>query len=208
MLKIRQFEKRYYDKTILHVDELTIDEGITWIKGENGAGKSTLFKSISGLIPAKGSMEFDDGISLQRNPVQYRMRVNYSEAEPLYPSYLTASDLIQFVGRARKASREQQRHYIEAFGIQSFLSDPCGSYSSGMLKKVSLAMAFLGDPSLIILDEPLITLDINSQQNLIRIIEEKLAAKKIAFLLSSHQQFATDVLSTTYVILNHTLVKA
>jgi ABC-2 type transport system ATP-binding protein len=206
MLDVLQFEKRYHNRIILRLDHITFAPGITWIKGENGSGKSTFFKSIAGLIPADGTIRFSDGISLRDNPVQYRTRVNYSEAEPLYPGYLSAHDLIQFVGKARHASPQQLDKYIDALGIRSFMRDPCASYSSGMLKKVSLVMAFLGNPSVIILDEPLITLDQHSQIVLVKLIEEKLATRETLFLVSSHQQFETTAISSAFQISNQTLV--
>jgi len=62
-----------------------------------------------------------------------------------------------------------------------------GSYSSGMLKKLSLVLAFLGQPRLILLDEPLNTIDVESLEILYRWINEKYQNEKISFLLSSHQ---------------------
>jgi ABC-2 type transport system ATP-binding protein len=207
MLEILQFEKRYQNRVILKLEHVSFEPGITWIQGENGSGKSTLFKSIAGLIPAQGTVRFLDGTTLHHHPVQFRSRVNYSEAEPLYPSYLSAYDLIRFVGEARNATTEQYNRYIDALGIRSFMRDPCASYSSGMLKKVSLVMAFLGNPSVIILDEPLITLDIASQHVLVELIEKQLSSRPTLFLVSSHQQFETASISTTFAIRNQTLVR-
>jgi ABC-2 type transport system ATP-binding protein len=207
MLDILQFEKRYQNRLILALEHVSFDAGITWIQGENGSGKSTLFKSIAGLIPADGTIRFSDSVSLRDNPIEFRSRVNYSEAEPLYPSYLSANDLIRFVGRARKATSLQIDQYVDTFGIRSFMRDPCASYSSGMLKKVSLVMAFLGNPSVIILDEPLITLDVESQHILIGLVEKQLITREILFLVSSHQRFETASISTTFAIRNQTLVR-
>ena len=207
MLDILQFEKRYQNRLILALEHISFTGGITWIQGENGSGKSTLFKSIAGLIPAEGTIRFSDGTSLRDNPIEFRSRVTYSEAEPVYPSYLSAHDLIRFVGRARNAPSAQIDHSIDSFGIRSFMRDPCASYSSGMLKKVSLAMAFLGNPSVIILDEPLITLDVESQHILISLVEKQLMTRETLFLVSSHQKFETASISTTFTIRNQTLVR-
>lgn len=207
MLDIIQFEKRYQNRLILALENVSFDAGITWIQGENGSGKSTLFKSIAGLVPAEGTIRFSDGVSLRSDPVQFRSRVNYSEAEPIYPSYLSAHDLIRFVGKARRATAEQIDHYIDSFGIRSYMRNPCASYSSGMLKKVSLVLAFLGNPSVLILDEPLITLDAESQQILVGVVEQKLSTRDVIFLVSSHQKFETASISTTFAIHNQTLVR-
>jgi ABC-2 type transport system ATP-binding protein len=209
MLEIHNYSKRYGDHLILEINALTLTSGMIWVKGENGSGKSTFFKSVAGLIPFEGSIKFPDGISPQKKPVDYRLRVNYSEAEPLYPTFLSANDLIRFVAGARKSSFDQQQHYIQAFGIESFMHSPCGSYSSGMLKKVSLVMAFLGNSSLIILDEPLITLDAESRNILTNLIRDRQRDRNdMLFLVSSHQQIDNIPISKAYTILNKTLVEA
>jgi len=72
-------------------------------------------------------------------------------------------------------------------GMQSFVNRPVGTYSSGMMKKLSLLLAFLGNPKLILLDEPLITIDTASLAILNTWIREKHKQEGTSFLLSSHQ---------------------
>lgn len=185
MLTIHKYEKHYNETLILRIDNLELNQGIYWIKGENGSGKSTLFKSIAGLIPFKGNIRFDD-LDCVANPVSYRRLINYAEAEPFYPDFLTAKDLIRFVGQTKDASAENMTRITKHFGVDNFYEKACGTFSSGMLKKLSLTMAFLGDPKLIILDEPLITLDEQTRIKLSEIIKTYLD-KGVIFLISSHQ---------------------
>ena len=155
MLSITNFEKRYNETLIVRIDNVELRHGIYWIKGENGSGKSTLFKSIAGLIPFDGKVILDD-INLTDQPVAFRSLVNFSEAEPIYPGFLTAKDLVRFVGTTKGASKENMQAIIKHFGVDIFYEKACETFSSGMLKKVSLALAFLGSPKLIILEGPLI----------------------------------------------------
>ena len=187
MLRITNLSKSFSGDLIVSVPSLELRPGVYWIKGENGVGKTTLFKSLAGHLPCQGEIEFDDGISLHRNPVQYRERVNYGEAEPLYPGFLTSKDLIHFVGHARKSPPRQQEYLIEKFGIHTYFNKPCSTYSSGMLKKLSLTLAFLGTPNLILLDEPLITLDENAQEMMIDLLNHYIREYQAIALLSSHQ---------------------
>jgi ABC-2 type transport system ATP-binding protein len=96
---------------------------------------------------------------------------------------------------------------VEALGIH-FLDQPMGACSSGMIKKTSLALAFLGQPRVIILDEPLITIDQEARGNLFRLIR-KYHTQGVTFLLSSHQPFEDQDLqiTATYSLKNRTLVQ-
>jgi ABC-2 type transport system ATP-binding protein len=208
VLEINQLRQRYGEREILSIPSFGIEKGIYWVQGENGAGKSTLFRTLAGMLPFEGSVKLDGRYDLKNNPVEYRLRLNLGEAEPLYPSFLTPSDLIAFVAEAQKASREQSDKLIEAFGI-NYLSNPFGSCSSGMVKKVSLLLAFLGDPSLIILDEPLITIDREAREVLFELIKEY-HRRGVTFLLSSHQLFEQEGLhiSQSFRLKNKTLIAA
>jgi ABC-2 type transport system ATP-binding protein len=75
----------------------------------------------------------------------------------------------------------------EHFGIGGFLKQSCGTYSSGMTKRLSLAIAFLGAPKVIILDEPFITLDTEIRDSLTSLIKNMIPEEKTVFLISSHE---------------------
>ncbi len=188
MLEIKNYAKYYNGVLALQIPQLFLPKGIYWLKGKNGSGKTTLFKSIAGLLPFEGSIKINEVIDGKVSPLAYRMLINFGEAEPVFPDFLTAKDLMQFVASAKKASTLQTENLIATFGIGDFYHNSCGTFSSGMLKKLSLALAFLGKPALIILDEPLITLDEEAVQNVYRLINEYYACG-ISFMLSSHQNF-------------------
>jgi ABC-2 type transport system ATP-binding protein len=206
MLTLHHYRKQYSGTTILSIDEWVLSPGVYWIKGENGSGKSTLFKSVAGLIPFDGEIEFRN-INLKKDPTSYRRLVNYSEAEPLYPAFLTAKDLIRFIGKIKGASSQQQELYTNAFGVDGFFQKPCETYSSGLMKKLSLVLGFLGTPGIIILDEPLITLDEQARNILLQQIKT-LEKEGVTFLISSHQRLddGSLPLSGAFAIKEKTLV--
>lgn len=187
MIIIQDLKKEYGSHLILNVPDLKFDNGLFWVKGANGSGKSTLLKILAGMIPFEGEVEID-GINLRKLPTEYRRLVNYVEAEPLYPSYLTGLDLISFFSSTRKANKEDVDKLIQKFNIQSFVQTPIGTYSSGMAKKLSLVLAFIGQPKYILLDEPLVTIDKESVPILYSLIQEY-SAKGMSFIFTSHQAF-------------------
>lgn len=188
---------------VLNVPALEIGAGVYWLKGENGSGKTSLLKSVAGLIPFEGSIQLQQ-ISIKHEPIRYRQLVSFAEAEPLFPGFLTGNELIRFYGQTRQATQEQVHELANAFGVSSFSDQKVGAYSSGMAKKLSLLLAFIGKPKLILLDEPFITLDQEALQALPALIS-KYAQQGTSFIISSHQAF--DVLQpATIAVADQTIL--
>ncbi len=207
LLSLSGFAKTYPSGFRLSIGHLELEPGIHLIQGENGSGKSTFLKALAGIHGSEGEIALG-GISLRKNPLDYRMKIGYAEAEPVFPEFLNADDLIAVVAAAKRADAEQIDFLKNTFAIQSYSSYPVGTYSSGMLKKTALVLAFLGNPSLIILDEPFTTIDRGSQDILTELILEK-ARSGTSFLLTTHQSQPLDHLPIDTKILfeNGTLLR-
>lgn len=180
---------------------MTIDPGIYWLKGANGSGKSTLLKAIGGLLSFEGQISLSSGIDLKKQSVAYRKVVNFAEAEPVFPEFLTGQEMIRMFVRAKAAKPEQAQYYLKSMQMQHYTDQPISTYSSGMLKKLSVVLAFIGQPELILLDEPLITIDNESLQVLYSWIVEKHQKDGTSFLLASHQEPEHESLSKAKVLL-------
>lgn len=194
MLRFNKFQKSYGNHPVLGIEELTISSGIYWLKGINGSGKSTLLKSIGGFLFFNGEIIVDHS-SLKKQGVSYRQKVNFADAEPVYPEFLTGWEMIKMFKQAKGGPIDQELYFIEKMNMHGYLSNPLGTYSSGMLKKLSMVLAFLGNPKLILLDEPLITIDIESLKVLYEWIITKHIQENVTFILSSHQPLDTGILS-------------
>jgi ABC-2 type transport system ATP-binding protein len=204
VLTLHHVKKEYGSNLIIQVDQLQFDSGLYWMKGNNGSGKSTLLKLIAGMIPFEGDITVN-GIDLRKKPTEYRRLINYVEAEPLYPPFLTGMDLIAFFTQVRKAKKEEADFLVQKFNINSFVNQPIGTYSSGMVKKLSLVRAFIGQPAYILLDEPLVTIDKETVPILYEVIAIY-AARGIHFLFTSHQAFDIPSLPHRELLVeNHTV---
>ncbi len=142
---------------------------------------------MAGILDFKGDISINEKISLKKQPLAYRKLVNFAEAEPVFPEFLTGMEMITLFTTAKKAVKHQEDYYLDSMQMKEYINEPLGNYSSGMLKKLSLVLAFVGDPAVILLDEPLITLDSNALKILNFWMCDKNEKEGTTFLLSSHQ---------------------
>ena len=208
MLQIENFTKIYNSRIILRVHNFIIEEGVHWIRGANGSGKSTFLKSVAGIIPFSGDVILNEKLSIKKQSVAYRKVVNFAEAEPVFPGFLTGIELIRLFKSAKNASKNQEDFYLESMNMTSYVNDAVNTYSSGMLKKLSLVLAFLGHPTCIVLDESLTTLDAEAIPVLYSWISNKYRQQGTMFLLSSHQLLEEGILPPVKeIIVEHTTIR-
>ncbi|TDO19595.1 ABC transporter ATP-binding protein [Pedobacter duraquae] len=192
-LSLESICKKYGSHTVISFQKFQLTDGVYWLKGANGTGKTTLFRIIAGQTPFDGQVSFRN-VNLKKQPVSYRSTISYAEAEPQYPGYITGNDLVRYHQQVRRAKLDDVEKLIERFGMSPFMNQAIGGYSSGMLKKLSLICAFIGEIELFLLDEPLITIDKESATELFSLIKEY-RVKGCMFLISSHQDIDPDMLS-------------
>ncbi|AWV96912.1 ABC transporter ATP-binding protein [Arcticibacterium luteifluviistationis] len=197
MLQIKNFKKEYQGHLILDIPFLDIPEGVSWFQGVNGSGKSTFFKAISGIIPFEGAVLFDGHLDLHKSPVEFRRIINYSFAEPRFPDYLSGKDILDYYEKIYKTDSSEIEELVEVFGVATFYQTAIGTYSSGMLKKISLIAAMIGEAKILALDEPLTTIDKESQEKLLGILAKKVS-QGVNILIASHHE-----LPESSLIVNH-----
>jgi len=207
MLRFENVQKLYGNFLALDIPSFTINNGLVWLKGENGSGKTTLLKMIAGLHPFKGTILLNDNLTIKNQRQQFLSLVNYAEAEPLYPSFLTARDLVKLYCHAKKGDIQHTQRLLQQLHIYDDYKKPLGAYSSGMIKKLSLALAFTGNPQLILLDEPLITIDADAVNVICAVIQQHVE-KGVSFIITSHQAVEQYQLPFNQVLLvaNRTII--
>lgn len=193
MLKLTEIRKDFSGVKILDIPSFGLQTGIYWLQGFNGSGKTTLMRMIAGICPFQGEIELND-ISLHSYPLQYRKLVSWAAAEPLYPAHITGKEMIVFYKDVRKDENSHIDFLIEYFGVKDYIKNPMGTYSSGMNKRLSLLLAFIGKAPLILLDEPLATLDSGAAQFLPGLIKKYNKEYGVSFIFSSHQSIDAGLL--------------
>ncbi len=190
MLEICGLTKRFNGIPVVEDVSFTLKPGeILGYVGPNGAGKSTTVKMIIGLLePSEGQVRFQ-GRSVIEDLPGFQARIGYVPEEPhLYP-HLSGREYLQLVGRLRGLPRNILESKIDEFLRLFSLWDDrhcsVSAYSKGMRQKILLSAALLHNPDLLILDEPLSGLDVNTAL-VLRELVEGLAARGRMILYSSH----------------------
>jgi len=182
LVRARGISKRYGRALALDRLTLSLPEGsVLGLLGPNGAGKTTFLRLVMGfLFPEEG--EIDRGGLAPR-------QIGYLPDRALYPSRLRVREYLELIGRLSalhgQALRENVHRLLADLGLEDAAGTRLGSCSRGMLQRVGLAQALLGEPRLLLLDEPMLGLD-PSGQKLMREQIETLHKSGKTILLSSH----------------------
>ncbi|MDG6995441.1 MAG: ABC transporter ATP-binding protein [Nitrososphaerota archaeon] len=163
--------------------------------GPNGAGKSTTIKMLMGLLrPSRGIAKVL-GQEVKGDSPQSRLRVGFMPELPRFPKHLKGSELLDIYGRmcgmGEQNRREQIPKLIDLVGLKGRENDLIGKYSKGMQQRLGIAQALLGDPELVILDEPSIGLDPVGMVE-VRELMKGIAREGRTVFLSSHLLFEVE----------------
>ena len=189
-LQIEGLSKRYPNGTQALQDvSLSIPQGMFGLLGPNGAGKSTLMRTLATLQEADSGTARMDGIDVLRQKDDVRKMLGYLPQEfGLYPKVPAETLLSHFAALKGIENSKERRDVVHALLRQTNLWDhrnkPLGSYSGGMKQRFGIAQALLGNPRLIIVDEPTAGLDPEERvrfHNLLSAIGEN-----IIVILSTH----------------------
>lgn len=175
IISVRNVTKVIGQKKILNKISMDINKGeIVGLIGENGAGKTTLMKTILGLT------NYNSG-SITGKYIKSNHTGALIENPALYP-FLTGYENLKLFNEGDNSSINQ---IVNELKMNDYINEKCKKYSLGMKQKMGIAMAFLNNPSLIILDEPMNGLDPKSIKE-VRELIIKNASNGVSFLISSH----------------------
>jgi ABC-2 type transport system ATP-binding protein len=170
-------------RTVLDGLDLTVTAGVTGLLGPSGCGKSTLLRSVVGVQRVEGGAVTVLGEPAGSPPL--RTRVGYMTQDPSVYDDLTVTENLRFFARVLGRSRDDVDPAIEAVDLASHRDAVVRQLSGGQRSRVSLAIALLGSPDLLVLDEPTVGLDPVLRRDLWALFH-RLADGGTAVLVSSH----------------------
>ncbi len=189
MIEVKNVTKQYGNFYAVRNINFEIKDGeIVGFLGRNGAGKSTTMNMITGFIePTEGDI-FVNGYSIYLNPKKVKSQIGYMpEGTPLYPE-LTVKEFISYMADLKlvpkKEKKEAVKKAIESTGLEKVQNNLTKTLSRGYKQRVSLAGAIVGDPKILILDEPTVGLDPKQVIEIRELI--KSFRKDHTVLISSH----------------------
>lgn len=199
MIKVENLKKIYGPDEALNITELTIESSECFgLVGNNGAGKTTFFRLILDLIRASSGRVMINGEDVTKTEEWKRTVRSYLD-EHMLLSFLSPVEYFETLRKIYGLGEQDLENHLEKFsplfndeilGKKKYIRD----LSKGNIKKVGIAAAFLGAPSVILLDEPFENLDPTSQNRLKKIITEEREINGTTFLISSHDLIhVTDI---------------
>ena len=189
MITISNLTKKYGDKYALDNISFNVKKGeVLGFLGPNGAGKSTTMNIITGYISYTDGSVNIDGYDILENPIEVKKKIGYlPEIPPLYLD-MVVWDYLEFVYELKKIKTEDEKSHIQQVidmvKIDNVKNRKIANLSKGYRQRVGLAGALIGDPEILILDEPTVGLDPKQIIEIRNVIKE--LGKEKTVILSSH----------------------
>lgn len=197
MLKINQLTKQFkVGKPVFSNVNAVYESGrAIGIIGPNGSGKTTFLRILSvNSFPTSGYITYN-GSDIHKSPSEYLQHVGLIHDEETLPVHLSASELLEWILRNRGLWSDRSPREIELIFDQLGLSEKdeqIGTYSTGMKKKTQIAAAFITNPDVLIMDEPLRGLDKETRVIVYDLIKNQKKSNNTLIFMSSHSMDTND----------------
>jgi ABC-2 type transport system ATP-binding protein len=212
-IETSSLRRRYGDVTALAGLSLTVDDGeLFGFLGPNGAGKTTTIEILTGQLRPDGGRARVLGVDPVADPVGVRERIGVLPEQESPPSFMTAREYFDFVGDVRALDADTVHERVESWAdrlaFDSTLDTLCADLSRGQQQKVMVTQAFLHDPDLVFIDEPLVNLDPIVQERLKGHLQDYRDAGNTIFLSTHDIDVAEALCSRVGVLVDGVLVAA
>jgi ABC-2 type transport system ATP-binding protein len=171
-----------------HVDMHVAAGGVFGLLGPNGAGKTTIIKLLTGLTDMTSGEAWVAGYDVRREPMHVKQRIGWVAAEVILDDDLSAWENLWLQAKLQRLGdwKGRAEELLEYFDLTARTKDKVATYSTGMRKKLEIALALLHQPEVIFMDEPTIGLDPNTRRMLWDLIQGVNKEFGITVLLTSH----------------------
>ena len=189
LFRLDGLTKRYPGVTALDGLTVEVPRGRIGLVGANGAGKTTMFRILLGLArPTEGHVEVC-GVDVAADPIEVRSRLGYMPEHDCLPLDQNAADVVSTFGElsglpAREA-RQRASDILDLVGLDEARFRPIAGFSTGMRQRTKLAQALVGDPELVLLDEPTAGLDPMGREDMLTLVA-RLGSFGISVLMATH----------------------
>ena len=175
---------------IIALDDLNlnVNKGISGFVGPNGAGKTTTINILAGLLKPDMGKAYVFGLDSWRDSYRIKQNLGILHEEVTYPNNFTALKFLIYVAKLHKVNNPKQEalRMLKLIDLYNARDRQIKGFSAGMLKKLGLAQALIGEPHLVILDEPTANLDPSARLSLLDLIQRLHSDSDVNFLISTH----------------------
>jgi len=202
---VKGLTKAYGNFKALDDVSFEVEEGeIFSLLGPNGAGKTTTIKVLTTLTPPTGGEAYVAGFNVVRQPNKVRERISWLSAEVILDDDLTAMENLKIQASLQGLSdwKDRARALLDYFDLTNFTNQRVGKFSTGMRKKLEIAMALLNSPEVIFIDEPTIGLDVATRRMLWDLIRNVNKKYSVTVFLTTHYMEEADQLCHRIAIIN------
>lgn len=209
VLQVKGVKKTFGKREVIKDISFNVKEGeIFGFLGPNGAGKTTTIRMLVGLIsPTKGDIVIC-GNSVITNKEKALHDVGAVVENPELYKYLSGRENLMQIARIRKVSKEEVEKLIELVGLKDRINDRVSKYSLGMKQRLGLAAALIGNPKLLILDEPTNGLDPSGIMDFREIVKKAAKDRKMSVFISSHILSEVQNLCDRVAFINNGVIKS
>jgi ABC-2 type transport system ATP-binding protein len=189
---------------------LTLEKGIIGLIGPNGAGKTTTIGILLGLLKPNSGSATVLGFDCWRSSFQVRKRVGVLHEKPVYPGSFSGRKYLEHVAKFYGVDKPRERaaEMLKMVGFSEAADRNIGTYSAGMVQRIGLAQALIGEPELVILDEPTANLDPIGRVEFLETIRQLHAERGISFMISTHVLGELEIVCDQVAIINRGVVRA
>lgn len=186
MIEFAEVTKRYGKFTALDSFSLHVETGeAVSLWGPNGAGKTTAMKCLLNLLRYDGRIRVD-GLDAHKQGRQARRRIGYVPQQISLYAEMRTLETVQFFARLKRTDASQAAGILEQVGLSAHASKPVGALSGGMKQRLALGIALLGDPPVLVLDEPTTNLDAEAREHFLSLVS-KVRGDGKTVLFTSHR---------------------